>query len=110
VIPSLQLTVPLNSPKLLLLELVEATAANTVVRAVPGIERVHLLDPEKGSTIGRLQTEGINFSGLWEQVGVGGWVWGVEGAGRVRRLWLHMYRSSGVCVVEAGDRLRLFGY
>jgi hypothetical protein len=51
-----------------MLELAEAVAAQVVVSSVPGIEKVHVLDPEKNSTAPRLQTEGINFRGVWEQV------------------------------------------
>ncbi|KAI8463429.1 MAG: hypothetical protein J3K34DRAFT_526989 [Monoraphidium minutum] len=56
----------LRAPKLLMLEIAERVAAACVVRQVPGIERVHVLEGEKGGPP-RIQTEGINFVGVWEQ-------------------------------------------
>lgn len=57
---------PLSAPKLLMLELVERVAAATIVRCIPGVERVFVLDGERGGPP-KLQTEGINFEGAWSQ-------------------------------------------
>lgn len=42
-----------------------ACCAASAVNAI--IHQVHLLDPERAGQPQRLQTEGINFPGLWEQ-------------------------------------------
>lgn len=61
-----ELLLSLRAPKLLMLELAERVAAACVVRQVPGIERVHVLDGERGGPP-RVQTEGISFVGVWQQ-------------------------------------------
>eukprot|EP00887_Chlorella_sp_A99_P007931 scaffold12.g7931.t1 len=61
----LAITVPLDHPKLLVRELAEAAAAATLVRGVPGVARSYTLDPgPDGRQV--LQTDGINFRGVWE--------------------------------------------
>jgi DNA-directed RNA polymerase I subunit RPA1 len=69
------LALPLSSPKLLMLGLVERAAADTVVRCTPGVEKVHVLEPgppfdgaPKSDVRQRVQTEGVSFAhGCWEQ-------------------------------------------
>eukprot|EP00879_Flechtneria_rotunda_P019031 GHRR01019981.1.p1 GENE.GHRR01019981.1~~GHRR01019981.1.p1 ORF type:complete len:960 (+),score=400.61 GHRR01019981.1:550-3429(+) len=63
----IQIVVPMGAPKVLMLELAEEVAASVLVHHIPGIQAVHLLDSEKPGQPRRLQTEGINFHGIWAQ-------------------------------------------
>eukprot|EP00897_Mesotaenium_endlicherianum_P000548 jgi/Mesen1/10494/ME000083S09995 len=56
-----QLSVALDTPQILLHELVEKVTAQVVVRATPGITRCAVLDDPL-----RLQVEGLNFDGLMQ--------------------------------------------
>ncbi|CAL8467924.1 g7462 [Coccomyxa elongata] len=61
------LTVALDAPKILMLKLVEQVAADTVLRATPGIDRCYVVEKkpgEKGPAL-TVQTDGINFEGAW---------------------------------------------
>ncbi|KAF8073189.1 rpa1 [Scenedesmus sp. PABB004] len=66
----IQVVLPLAAPKVLMLELAEEVAASVLVHHVSGIQAVHLLDPDKPGQPRRLQTEGINFPGVWAQGGL----------------------------------------
>jgi len=60
-------TVPLDAPKLLMREIVEGVAANTVMRGISGIAKCYVLDASKNGTGNQVvQTDGINIHGLWE--------------------------------------------
>lgn len=61
---SITLSLPLTAPKLLMLELVERVAAETLVRATPGITKCYVVDGTRGECV-RVQTDGINFVGAW---------------------------------------------
>ena len=52
---------PIDSPKVLLLELAEAAAASTTVRAVPGIDKVFVVDGATPDAPPAIQTDGLNF-------------------------------------------------
>ncbi|PSC74762.1 beta and beta-prime subunits of DNA dependent RNA-polymerase [Micractinium conductrix] len=54
------ITVPLDCPKLLMREIVEKVAAETIMRGVPGVSKSYTLE---GSKV--LQTDGINIRGVW---------------------------------------------
>ncbi|KAL6757628.1 hypothetical protein V8C86DRAFT_3135173 [Haematococcus lacustris] len=56
---------PLHAPKLLMLEIVERTAAAVMVRSTPGIDKVYVLAGDRGQEGPRVQTDGINFEGVW---------------------------------------------
>ncbi|KAI3425875.1 hypothetical protein D9Q98_007848 [Chlorella vulgaris] len=58
------ITVPLDCPKLLMRELVEKAAADTIMRGVPGVSKSYTLE---AAADGRqvLQTDGINVRGVW---------------------------------------------
>ncbi|GBG69332.1 hypothetical protein CBR_g4028 [Chara braunii] len=58
-------SVPVNSPPLLLMELVEKTALEVVVRETPGINRCYVMDGDKGGPP-KIQLDGINFGGVWK--------------------------------------------
>ncbi|EFJ45495.1 hypothetical protein VOLCADRAFT_105949 [Volvox carteri f. nagariensis] len=61
---SLTVTLPLSSPKLLMLEIVERVAAMTLVRSTPGIEKVYVVEGQ-GKEQAKVQTDGVNFEGAW---------------------------------------------
>ncbi|GFR43873.1 hypothetical protein Agub_g5002 [Astrephomene gubernaculifera] len=61
---SLTIILPLSSPKLLMLEIVERVAANTLVRSTPGIDKVYVVEGQ-GKDAPKLQTDGVNFEGAW---------------------------------------------
>ncbi|KXZ53087.1 hypothetical protein GPECTOR_8g79 [Gonium pectorale] len=62
---SLSLTLPLSSPKLLMLEIVERVAAMTLVRATDRIDKVYVVEGQGKDPV-KLQTDGVNFEGAWE--------------------------------------------
>ncbi|GLC72049.1 hypothetical protein PLESTF_001198600 [Pleodorina starrii] len=61
---SLSITLPLSSPKLLMLEIVERVAAITLVRSTPGIDKVYVVEAQ-GKESAKVQTDGVNFEGAW---------------------------------------------
>ncbi|KAG2439375.1 hypothetical protein HXX76_004732 [Chlamydomonas incerta] len=63
---SLTITLPLSSPKLLMLEIVERVAAVTLVRSTPNIEKVYVVEGTGKDAGVKLQTDGVNFEGAWE--------------------------------------------
>ncbi|PNH12767.1 DNA-directed RNA polymerase I subunit rpa1 [Tetrabaena socialis] len=62
---SLNVTLPLSSPKLLMLEIVERVAAATLVRCTPGIDKVYVVEGQ-GKEATKVQTDGVNFEGAWQ--------------------------------------------
>ena len=62
----LVIQMPLDAPKLLVLELAEAAAAETFVRITPGIDKVFVLEGAHGAGPS-IQVDGINFRAAWEQ-------------------------------------------
>ncbi|KAK0557362.1 hypothetical protein OC846_000581 [Tilletia horrida] len=61
------LRMDVKAEKLLLINVVERTCRQSVVHAIPGIQRIMIPPPEKGETVSRkLTAEGINFSGIWD--------------------------------------------
>ncbi|KAK9816421.1 hypothetical protein WJX72_000053 [[Myrmecia] bisecta] len=55
----------MDSPKLLMLELAEKVAAQTMVRHTEGIEKCYVIDADRGAPP-KVQTDGINFVGAWQ--------------------------------------------
>ena len=71
----LTLGLPAATPRLLMVNLVQAAAAETTIRAVPGIERGMVLDVSKegiGDSQLAVQTEGSNIAELWKLGGMDG--------------------------------------
>eukprot|EP00899_Mesostigma_viride_P013846 jgi/Mesvir1/22462/Mv18493-RA.1 len=64
------LHVPLDCPKLLMLQLAEAATEAVVVRSVPGIMKCYVIEDEASRAAGAsgvaVQTDGVNFMGVWE--------------------------------------------
>ncbi|KAL4436829.1 hypothetical protein ABPG75_003968 [Micractinium tetrahymenae] len=58
------ITVPLDCPKLLMREIVEKVAAETIMRGVPGVSKSYTLEAGPGGAQ-TLQTDGINIRGVW---------------------------------------------
>lgn len=54
-----------NTPHVLLSEMVERVAKQVTLRSVNGIDRVSIIDYKGDAAMPALQTEGINFEGLW---------------------------------------------
>ena len=59
------LTLPLDCPKLLIREIAEKVAANTVVRGVPGVSKCYVLEGSSSESTTIIQTDGINIPGAW---------------------------------------------
>ncbi|GLI64445.1 hypothetical protein VaNZ11_007716 [Volvox africanus] len=66
---SLSITLPLTSPKLLMLEIVERVAAVTLVRSTPGIDKVYVIEGQ-GMEEAKIQTDGVNFVGAWQNADI----------------------------------------
>ncbi|GIL46561.1 hypothetical protein Vafri_3552 [Volvox africanus] len=66
---SLSITLPLTSPKLLILEIVERVAAVTLVRSTPGIDKVYVVEGQ-GKEEAKIQTDGVNFVGAWQHADI----------------------------------------
>ncbi|GAX74019.1 hypothetical protein CEUSTIGMA_g1469.t1 [Chlamydomonas eustigma] len=68
---SVNLTLPLHSPKLLMLEIVERVAASTLVRSTANIEKVYVVEAQGGGDEApKVQTDGINFVGAWNNADI----------------------------------------
>jgi RNA polymerase Rpb1, domain 5 len=61
----LHVALPIDAPKVLLLELAEAAAAAALVRTVPGISNVYVMPPATPDAPPTLQTDGLNFGAAW---------------------------------------------
>jgi DNA-directed RNA polymerase I subunit RPA1 len=64
----LHILLPLESPKLLMLDIAEAAAVATLVRCVPGINKVFVVDrvgSDAAAKRSALQADGINFEAAW---------------------------------------------
>lgn len=61
----LQFSMRQNTPHVLLPEMVERIAKKVTVRSVHGIDRVSVIEYKGDPTTPALQTDGINFEGLW---------------------------------------------
>ena len=66
----LRLSVRLTAPALLVLELCEKVASETIVRSVPGIDKTYVVgklpeDDPGGKDPLRIQTDGVNFAAAW---------------------------------------------
>ncbi|KAG8969894.1 hypothetical protein FRC03_000140 [Tulasnella sp. 419] len=55
-----------DTPKLLLVGIIERACTKTVIRQIPDILRCREFIPEKKSEGPKFMTEGCNFTGLWE--------------------------------------------
>ena len=61
----IKISVPVDTPKLLLRDLVEKTVVSTTMRGLPGISKCYVLDAAaRGEHV--VQTDGINIEGIWE--------------------------------------------
>lgn len=98
---SLVLTLPLSSPKLLMLEIVERTAAATLVRATPGIDKVYVVDaPPQVSQRGPLRALPRARAWVCVYVCTVCAFYGAEGA--VLHCIQFQYAVGGVSVQEQG--------
>ena len=66
----LTLSLKLTAPQLLVLELCEKVASETIVRSVPGIDKTYVVgklpsDDPTGKDPLRIQTDGVNFAAAW---------------------------------------------
>ncbi|KAH7314988.1 hypothetical protein KP509_21G029700 [Ceratopteris richardii] len=61
----MRLSVKHDTPHILLSEMVERVARQVTLRSLDGIDRVSVIDYNGDTSIPALQTEGINFEGLW---------------------------------------------
>ena len=61
----LHATLPIDAPKVLLLELAEAAAVASLVRSVRGISKVYVTPPAGADAPPALQTDGLNFDAAW---------------------------------------------
>ena len=66
----LTLSLKLTAPQLLVLELCEKVASETIVRSVPGIDKTYVVgklpsDDPAGKDPLRIQTDGVNFAAAW---------------------------------------------
>eukprot|EP00201_Polytomella_parva_P014628 CAMPEP_0175069470 /NCGR_PEP_ID=MMETSP0052_2-20121109/18211_1 /TAXON_ID=51329 ORGANISM="Polytomella parva, Strain SAG 63-3" /NCGR_SAMPLE_ID=MMETSP0052_2 /ASSEMBLY_ACC=CAM_ASM_000194 /LENGTH=1785 /DNA_ID=CAMNT_0016336545 /DNA_START=347 /DNA_END=5704 /DNA_ORIENTATION=- len=59
-----KILMPISAPKLLILEIVERVAALTMLRQTPGIDRVYVIEGQKGDAP-KLQTDGVAFTSAW---------------------------------------------
>lgn len=59
------LTLPLDAPKLLLREIAERVAAETIMRGVRNIAKCYVLDASARGGEQVVQTDGINIQGIW---------------------------------------------
>ena len=66
---TLVVKLPLDAPKVLVMEIAEVAAAETFVRLTPGIDKVFVLEGDKGGQPS-IQVDGTNFMAAWEQDGV----------------------------------------
>ncbi len=55
-------------PKFLLLDVIERIAGDVVIRHIPGLQRAHLMPPEREGQAYTISTEGINFAGVLDAV------------------------------------------
>ena len=67
---TLRMSLKLTAPNLLVLELCEKVAAETIVRSVPGIDKTYVVgklpeDDPTGKDPLRIQTDGVNFAAAW---------------------------------------------
>lgn len=60
------ITVPLDAPKILMRELAEKVAAETIVRGVKDVAKCYILDSSSQGGTSVVQTDGINMPGVWE--------------------------------------------
>ncbi|XP_024394449.1 DNA-directed RNA polymerase I subunit 1 [Physcomitrium patens] len=61
----MKFTVKLSTPHIILAEVVEKVASQVSVRAVAGIEKCAVIDYKGDSSNPALQTDGVNFEGIW---------------------------------------------
>ncbi|KAG8899951.1 hypothetical protein FRB99_006344, partial [Tulasnella sp. 403] len=62
---SFDLELQLDTPKLLMVGVIERACLKTVLREIPGIKRCRKFTPEKASEGVKFMTEGSNLKGLW---------------------------------------------
>ena len=68
VLASFDLVYSAAVPKFLLLDVIERIAGDVVIRHIPGLQRAHLMPPERDGQPFTISTEGINFAGVLDAV------------------------------------------
>lgn len=83
-------SVPLDAPKVLMMEIAEAAAVEALVRSTPGISGVYVIPSPKPGAPPTLQADGINFNLAWQHGTV------IDGDNATCNDVNHMLRTYGV--------------